>query len=115
MAIVSVGLFIAGYISLGWGSALTTNYGLAFAIVGATSYFISLVIAVRSQMKWLVAIIATLGIILGLLVLVVSVEAFIDLPGSRRWLPACVVSVLVATCLGILFFFKVRRKGQLSK
>jgi hypothetical protein len=110
----SVGLFLLAYISLGWGSALANTYSLVVVPFGAAAYTLSIVIAARSKKKWLITVIASLGTILGALVLLVSVEAFIDAAPHRRWVPALVVLVLAVNCLGLALFFKAQPKEPLA-
>ncbi len=110
LACFSLGLFLVAYISFGWGSALARPYSLALTPIGAMAYSGSLVIAVRSGQKWLLAAVASLGAVLAALVLLVSVEAFIDASPGGRWIPAIVMLVLVVNCVGLVLFFKAQRK-----
>src|SRR5260370_17584547 len=105
LAVLSLVLFPVAYISLGWVSALADPYTLVVAPFGAASYSASLIIAARSGQKWLLAIIVTLGTLLGTLVLLICIENFIYAMPNRRWIPVVVVLVLTVNCAGLPAFF----------
>ena len=111
MLIASLGLFVAGYISLGWGSVIQDGYSAGFVVLGASTYFVSLLIAIRSNMRPLVAVIASLGVILGIIVLFVCVESFVENP-HRPWFPIFVIAVLAMNCVVFARFMKSHKEGD---
>ncbi|SRR6266404_3265044 len=115
-AVLSLLLFPVAYISLGWGSALADPYTLALAPFGAATYSVSLIMALRSGQKWLLAMIMTLGALLGAFVLLICVENFVYAIPNRRWIPAAVILLLAANCVGLTAFFKAeRRRSEMTK
>lgn len=111
-AFLSLLLFPVAYILLGWGSTLANTYTLVLAPFGAAAYTASLIIAARSGQKWLLAIIAILGTMLGAFVLLICIENFIYPMPNRRWIPVVAILVLALNCVGLGAYFKARRPAE---
>ena len=91
--IVSAGLLLASYILIGFGSTRTTGYSLGTVALGAAIYYLSVLVAVRSKLRWLFKLILTLGAVQAILVTLVCVQMFLDDP-DRRWFPICLLLIL---------------------
>ena len=103
----SLALFWISYILLGWGPTRSGYYGLGAVVLGAPIYFASLLIAIRLKMQWLCALVASLRVILGVIVLFVCAVTFVDDPHGR-WFPVSVLLILASYCVGFAVFVKMR-------
>jgi len=85
--VTSATLFLVSYIAAGWGVTIGDRYGAIFFAAGTSVYFVSLGIAVRTQIRALIAAIAVLGVILGVIVILITIANTYHL----KWLPAFVI------------------------
>jgi hypothetical protein len=104
--VLSLALLFASYVLVGWGAFLETWSGVVAVVVGSVAYFCSLSLAESSKIRWVFALIVSLGSILGLIVL------FVCLPNGifgrhERWTSIAVIFVEVA---GVIAYFAVRRR-----
>jgi hypothetical protein len=97
MVVISLALYFASYILVGWGVVLGHRFGALAIILGTTLYFVSLVAAIRSKLRPLVAVIAFLGLLLATIVLVVSVISSLDREFGY-WFPTFVILILAVNC-----------------
>jgi hypothetical protein len=58
-------------------------------------------------MQWLCALVASLGVILGVIVLFVCAVTVVDDPHGR-WFPVSVLLILASYCVGFAVFVKMR-------
>jgi hypothetical protein len=97
---VSLGLFIASWILVGWGAVFASAVGAVGIASGGALYFCSLHIALRSKVQALTAIVILLGAVLGLLtVLVTATNIFEPSFEHSHIYAALAISILTAETL----------------
>jgi hypothetical protein len=95
---ISGGLFVVSYFTMGRKVVIGDRFGATFFAFGTTVCFVSLWIAIRSEIRALIATLTILGVILGTIVLLIS---FFN-TSYWKWLPAFVVLVMVVN--GAFFY-----------
>jgi hypothetical protein len=105
--LTSLALSFVSYILLGWGSVLGGYYGFGCVVLGGLTYFASLLTATRTGMRWLIVGVASLGLLVGAMVLFVCTVKLFTEPHNRLF-PALVVLIFIAYCAGFVHLMKAR-------
>lgn len=101
-----LGAIFVSYILVGGGAVLGTWNGVVTVAVGSVAYFCSLFLAESSKFRWVFALIASLGAILGLIVLFECLPKGI-FGRHERWTSMAVIFIEVA---GVIAYLAVRRR-----
>ena len=113
MVVLSLAMYFASYILVGWGVVLGHRFGALAIAVGTPLYFVSLTAAIRSKLRPLIAVIAVLGVLLAAMVLVVAVIASRE-HAFGRWFPAFVFLILAINCTAFASALKNTRSALLG-